>query len=154
MSTAENPTRPHLLAAYRGHHQVLRCGSTQTRPPLRTPPGLTYWPPTGATTRYTVEGVNPNMSTAENPTHPHLLSAYRGHHQVLRCGSTQTRPPLRTPPSLTYWPPTGATTRYTVEGVNPNKSTAENPTRPHLLAAYRGHHQVLRWRGQPKYVHR
>ncbi len=84
MSTAENPTRPHLLAAYRGHHQVKRME------------------------------VNPNTSTAENPTRPHLLAAYRGHHQVKRME------------------------------VNPNMSTAQNHTRPHLLAAYRGHHQVQR----------
>jgi hypothetical protein len=124
MSTAENPIRPHLLAAYRGHHQVLRWGSTQTCPPLRTPPSLTSWPPNPASPIGRLQGPPPGKKKG---------------------GSTQTCPPLRTPPCLNYWPPIGAATTYQGVGVNPNMSTTENPTRPHLLAAYRGHHQVLRW---------
>ncbi len=140
MPTAENPTRPHLQRPPPGKKNGDQ--PTQTCPPQRTPPGLTYWPPTGASTRYWgvghpkhvhhwephpawltgriqgpppgfEEGVNPNISTAENPTRPHLLAAYRGHHQVLR------------------W------------RVNPDISTAESPIRLPLLAANWGHHQVL-----------
>ncbi len=115
MSTAENPTRPHLLAAYRGHHQVLR------------------W------------GVNPNMSTAENPTRPHLLAAYRGHHQVLRWGVNPNMSTAENPSRPHLRAAYRGHHQVLRMGDNPNISTTENPTWPHLLAAYRGHHQVLRW---------